>query len=534
MRSTGIMLFVLVGLTLGRVILVPDSAATIQTGLGLAKSGDTVLVKPGVYAEQIVWPATDGIRLYSTDGPESTVVDGQYAGTCLTMSFSGLTRETEVRGFTFKNGYSAGGGAAGISCAGSATIRGNRVTRCRGAGMYLSSYSSGFSPLVIGNEIDGCVKEIENWNYGAGLYISAGPGSYPEICYNYIHHDTLRNSARNYGAGVFCDADALIYQNTIAANVACSDTGTACRAYGGGIFVDSDQQPVIFNNLIVNNRCATDAWKYGAGIRLYLHCRPIIINNTIVGNVCDGPHMWSNGGGLYSDMRCTTYVKNNVFANNQATSGSAIYNYTSSQNGEVISRYNDYYNNTLVGCSMGPGDITQDPLFVSGRLGEYYLSQTAAGQPVQSPCADAGDTLDMKTPLNLDSLLRSWTTRTDSVLDVGVLDMGYHYPTNPMVGQVERGLMPCTLHHALEVCPNPFRSRTAIRVPATAGCPELRIYSSDGRLVRSFSVPNVERPAYVALWDGLDNLGQPVAAGVYYCSLADSGHGPALPVLRLR
>jgi len=223
--KNSVILLVFTGLALGRVIVVPDSAGTIQAGLGMAGFGDTVLVKPGTYPENIVWPSTDGIKLYSVSGPTATVVDGQYAGTCLVLGSGGLTRETKVRGFTFKNGYNAGGGAAGVSCAGSAAISGNRVTRCRGVGVYLSSYSSGFNPLLTGNEIDGCVKEVENWNYGGGLYASAGTGSYPEICCNYIHHDTLRNSARNYGAGMFCDADALIYQNTIAANVACSDTG---------------------------------------------------------------------------------------------------------------------------------------------------------------------------------------------------------------------------------------------------------------------------------------------------------------------
>jgi predicted outer membrane repeat protein len=422
----------------GRVIVVPDSAATIQAGLGLAGYGDTVLVRAGTYAENLVWPSGDGICLLSESGPESTFVDGGQAGTCLTMGSGTLSRATVVRGFTFQKGFTASGGAAGISCGGSATIAGNRVTDCYGVGVYLSSYSAGFSPLVAGNEIDGCVKEVENWNYGAGMYVSASAGSQPEICYNYIHHDTLRNSARNYGGGIYCDADAQIYQNTIAENVLYSDTGSACRAYGAGIFVDMDCRPLIFANLIVNNRCATDAWKYGAGIRLYLGAKPTIVGNTIAGNVCTGPHMWSNGGGIYSDMRCTSYVKNNIIASNQATSGSGIYNFTTSQNGEVVSRYNDYYNNTLVGCTMGPGDITQDPLFVTGGRGQYYLSQVAAGQAQNSPCLDAGDTLLMTYPLNLDSLLRAWTTRTDSVYDAGALDIGHHYPTGHPVGIAEQ------------------------------------------------------------------------------------------------
>jgi hypothetical protein len=70
----------------------------------------------------------------------------------------------------------------------------------------------------------------------------------------------------------------------------------------------------------------------------------------------------------------------------------------------------------------GEGNIDADPLFVSAPLGEYYLSQTAAGQPVDSPCVDAGS--DTAENLGLDTR----TTRTDQVGDAGIVDMGYHYP----------------------------------------------------------------------------------------------------------
>jgi hypothetical protein len=54
-------------------------------------------------------------------------------------------------------------------------------------------------------------------------------------------------------------------------------------------------------------------------------------------------------------------------------------------------------------------------------LGDYYLSQTAAGEALDSPCVDAGS--DTAANLGLDEL----TTRTDQVEDAGMVDMGYHY-----------------------------------------------------------------------------------------------------------
>ncbi|HIJ66769.1 MAG TPA: S8 family serine peptidase [Planctomycetes bacterium] len=62
-------------------------------------------------------------------------------------------------------------------------------------------------------------------------------------------------------------------------------------------------------------------------------------------------------------------------------------------------------------------NIQDDPLFV----GEYFLSQIAAGQLYDSNCVDAGS--DPAVNLGLDT----YTTRTDSTGDEGIVDMGYHH-----------------------------------------------------------------------------------------------------------
>lgn len=496
----------------GRVIIVPDSAATIQAGLASAGAGDTVLVRPGTYTENISWPSIDGIKLYSQSGPESTVVDGNYAGTCLVMASGGLTRATEVRGLKFANGFTAGGGAAGIQLNGSATIAGNRITRCHGVGIYLSGSSSLFKPLVIANEVDGCWKEVENYNYGCGVYIGSSSGARPEVCWNYIHHDTLRNSSRNYGGGVFIDGEALVYGNVVEANVLYSDTGSACRAHGAGIYVDA--YSLVFNNLIINNRCATDAWKYGAGIKVNLGADAVIVNNTIVGNVCE-PHMWSDGGGIYNDMMCTTYVKHNIVADNQASDGAGVFNSTIGTAGVVISSYNDYYNNALSGCAPGQGDIAADPLFATGPRGSYYLSQAAAGQPSTSPCVDAGDTLLPVLETDIAALLRAMTTRTDSVPDVAALDMGFHVPTPLQVGLAA----PYTRYLPLGADAGPNPARGVVRFTAgPVGREPLRLVVTDalGRIVHRAEVSG--RGTVRLEWAGRD-----CPAGVYLWRVSSEG-----------
>ena len=65
-----------------------------------------------------------------------------------------------------------------------------------------------------------------------------------------------------------------------------------------------------------------------------------------------------------------------------------------------------------------------NPSFVSGPKGDYYLSQTAAGQGADSPCVNAGS--DTAANLGMDI----YTTRTDQEADTGTVDMGYHYDFN--------------------------------------------------------------------------------------------------------
>ena len=67
------------------------------------------------------------------------------------------------------------------------------------------------------------------------------------------------------------------------------------------------------------------------------------------------------------------------------------------------------------------GNTDANPIFVTGLLGGYYLSHTAAGQEATSPCVNAGS--DTAANLGFDRL----TTRSDGAWDTGVVDLGFHY-----------------------------------------------------------------------------------------------------------
>jgi hypothetical protein len=73
------------------------------------------------------------------------------------------------------------------------------------------------------------------------------------------------------------------------------------------------------------------------------------------------------------------------------------------------------------GESDANGNMRLEPLFTKGPHGQFYLSQTGAGQLEQSPCVDAGGNTSVFYGL------ASRTTRTDGSPDTGTVDIGFHY-----------------------------------------------------------------------------------------------------------
>ncbi len=82
--------------------------ATISEALQASGSGDTVLVSPGTYYENIDFEG-NAITLQSTDGPEVTIIDGGNTASVVRMYDNALSN-TVIDGFTITNGVSPVGG----------------------------------------------------------------------------------------------------------------------------------------------------------------------------------------------------------------------------------------------------------------------------------------------------------------------------------------------------------------------------------------------------------------------------------------
>lgn len=99
----------------------------------------------------------------------------------------------------------------------------------------------------------------------------------------------------------------------------------------------------------------------------------------------------------------------------------------------------------------------------------------------------------------------------------------FFYLQSPTAVEVETGLPPATLQLS-QNAPNPFNPVTVLRFQlGQPGPVALRIYSVDGRLVRTLVRGNLPSGRFKVVWDGKDDRGSAVASGMYLSEVVSSG-----------
>jgi len=214
-----------------------------------------------------------------------------------------------------------------------------------------------------------------------------------------IDNSITNNTARGVGGGIACHlwcASELTF-NTISANSAES---------GGGINCFGGSAPRLVNNLVNANYA-----DYGGGIDIGGQSEVEIINCTVADNSAG-----TDTGGLRCSQNSMVTVNSSILWDNSAPS----YNELSCDGTSLLT----VTYSAVDGGTVGTGNISLDPRFVTGPFGDYYLSALSSGQVWDSACIDAGDP---------DAEMQKGTTRTDQDQDSGILDMGYHYPISLIV-----------------------------------------------------------------------------------------------------
>jgi len=235
--------------------------------------------------------------------------------------------------------------------------------------------------------------------------------------------------------------------------------GDSTGTMGGGVAASSDPGPLVLERCVIrdNNK--------GAGLYTYNWTHIELTDCRIVRNNDD-----SSGGGIGLGLRNSLRMTNCLIADNTIPDDPSYYlgggimtqagNYITLINCTVVNNHKQgllmhsadsgrvtLYNCIFWGndddldvrsteliirhCNISDGDglgengnISEEPLFVTGAQGDEYLSHyDTEGQ--DSPCIDAGDR--NASELGLDK----YTTCTDGRPDTGIVDMGYHYSVGP-------------------------------------------------------------------------------------------------------
>lgn len=293
---------------------VPSQFSTIQSAINASNNGDTILVQPGTYFENINLRGKNIVltslfyQNFNYAAIQSTIINGSTPANPDSASCIIINNHEDssciVQGFTITGG------------------NGTKWTDEHGAGLYregggiLVQYSA---PVIQYNIITGNQSIT-----GGGVMSTGGGGVRIGDSYVRFYHNVVFNNTGLYGGGIVLN-------------------------YTGGEYK---------NNLIYKNYGSNS---FGAGTGMWLNgnfSRPIsIVNNTIVFNTA-----LNSTPGVYGSGGAQTVFRNNIVWGNSSPSGNQI-------GGGLSVRYCN-----VQGGVLGAGNVNLDPGFDSTN---YYLKNNS-------------------------------------------------------------------------------------------------------------------------------------------------------------
>jgi len=335
LRFVALFVFVNGCLAAASTINVPAQQPTIQAGINAAVTGDTVVVAPGTYAENINFNGK-GITVKSSKGAATTIIDGGNLGPVVTFA-SNEGPTSILQGFTIQHGSGNNGGGIFVSFA-SPIITNNRITKNTagiGGGIFIGGTSTA---SVLRNTIT--ANTATNFGGGLALYLAGGP--------------TVEN-------------------NRFSGNI-----GTL---QGGAISMIGETDEIIVQNLMTGDIAPT-------GIELYSFMAQSktgfrLVNNTFVTRSGGGQGVVVTDGAnanaqLYNNLIISPVDQIALLCNPTYAGGPPVVGFNDAFDKGIVP-----YSGSCIGFSGTNGNVSVDPKFVNQVAGNYKLSAA-------SPAINAG------------------------------------------------------------------------------------------------------------------------------------------------
>jgi hypothetical protein len=311
----------------GTTYHVPGDLPTIQSALNLAQPGDSVVVAPGTYPENLIMG--HGVVLLGEQGAETTLVDGRLLGPVISCE---SVNDFTVQGLTL--------------------LRGRNAAYPGGAGVAMN--------ISRGDFLDCIFRDNQALRDGGGISVVDSDAT--------ILRCTFRDNSTNVqggldGGGIFCYRSFTLAEDCLIVNN---------RAHeGAGITVTQFSTAIIRRCILAENE-ATSVGVAGAGIAV-LNSSVLAENNTLVGNITplEGATVALVSGAIFFEQNI---VAHSTGVGISCEAGNLACN-------DVWSSQNTNYE----GCAPSSTNFSADPLFCDLLRFNLGLNETSPCAPANSP-----------------------------------------------------------------------------------------------------------------------------------------------------